>query len=553
MRISAATGLAIALLGGIATAHASNCPGNPGALGTSRVLKIDPREYPRIGTVQYQETLPLNDKEVVLTFDDGPLPPYTNRVLETLAHECVKANYFIVGRMARGYPELLRRIAAEGHVIGTHSENHPLAFEKMPLRAVQQEIDQGFASATAALGGQGTVAPFFRIPGLLRADTVEGYLRSRSMVTWSADIVADDWKHITASEVVSRSLARLDARGKGILLLHDIQPATALALPHLLRELKRRGYKIVQVVPESAEAMVAHSAPRPRQAAPAAMAAAAPDVTPPQINPQANPQAKPQPRETSSWPTPYPAHSPARATAAATATATATAPTAPAHAEPPVQTPKVTVTVTRTVSPAPALPVVKPNEAALGAIVSELTGAQVRATQGPLDPSALPAGRAMPVPIIEAARLAPGRAPASASPAAAALARPLTPSFKPSHSAALPAKVPELPAETKITAPSPPPGPAPAQQAQPVPAQPSTAQGAQAQDSQAQDVPAAAPQAQDTPASGEAPDAAPLASEPPAAPPERQVDTWSNRASLAPPPRHGAWPVTAYSIGPRPR
>ena len=177
MRLSSAIAFSFALLGGVATAQAQGCPGNPGALGTSRVLHIDPREYPRIGTVQYQDTLPLNDKEVVLTFDDGPLPPYTNRVLEALAHECVKANYFIVGRMARGYPDLLRRIHAEGHVIGTHSENHPLAFEKMPLRAVQAEIDQGFASTTAALGSQGTVAPFFRIPGLLRADTVEQYLR----------------------------------------------------------------------------------------------------------------------------------------------------------------------------------------------------------------------------------------------------------------------------------------------------------------------------------------------------------------------------------------
>jgi peptidoglycan-N-acetylglucosamine deacetylase len=112
----------------------------------SRRAGHQPREYPLIGTVQYQETLPLNDKEVVLTFDDGPMPPYTNRVLEALAAECVQANYFIVGRMARGYPDLLRRIHAEGHVIGTHSENHPLAFEEMQIGAVQAEIDQGFAS-----------------------------------------------------------------------------------------------------------------------------------------------------------------------------------------------------------------------------------------------------------------------------------------------------------------------------------------------------------------------------------------------------------------------
>ena len=100
--------LIVLMLGAMAAAkaRAADCPGNPNALGTSRVMTIDPREFPRIGTVQYTHSLPLEDKEVVLTFDDGPLPPYTNRVLDVLAEHCVKANYFLVGRMARGYPDL---------------------------------------------------------------------------------------------------------------------------------------------------------------------------------------------------------------------------------------------------------------------------------------------------------------------------------------------------------------------------------------------------------------------------------------------------------------
>ena len=121
-------------------------PGNPNALGTSRVMTIDPREFPRVGTVQYSRSLPLEDKEVVLTFDDGPMPPYTNRVLDVLAEHCVKANYFLVGRMARGYPDLVRRILAEGHTIGTHSENHLLGFDRAPLDIVKNEIEQGIAS-----------------------------------------------------------------------------------------------------------------------------------------------------------------------------------------------------------------------------------------------------------------------------------------------------------------------------------------------------------------------------------------------------------------------
>jgi peptidoglycan/xylan/chitin deacetylase (PgdA/CDA1 family) len=230
-------------------ARAEDCPGNPGALGTSRVLTIDPAEFPRIGTVQYSKSLPLQDKEVVLTFDDGPMPPYTNRVLEVLAEHCVRANYFIIGRMARGYPDLMRQIRASGHVIGTHSQNHPLAFERMPVNAIQGEVEQGIASVQTALNDRNGVAPFFRIPGLLRAPHVENYLQSRGLVAWSADVVGDDWKHIPASEVVRRSIARLEEKGKGILLLHDIQPATALALPELLRQLKAHGYKIVVVEP----------------------------------------------------------------------------------------------------------------------------------------------------------------------------------------------------------------------------------------------------------------------------------------------------------------
>jgi peptidoglycan/xylan/chitin deacetylase (PgdA/CDA1 family) len=237
---------------GAAHARAADCPGNPNALGTSRVLTIDPQDYPRIGTIQYQRSLPLQDHEVVLTFDDGPLPPYTNRVLDVLAEHCVKATYFIIGRMARGYPDLLKKIRDAGHTIGNHSQNHVLGFDRMPGNLVQGEIEQGFASIAAALGERRPPSPFFRIPGLLRANEVEAYLQSRKLMTWSADIVADDWKHIPAAEVVRRTISRLEEKGKGILLLHDIQPATALGISELLRELKARGYRVVHVVPRGA-------------------------------------------------------------------------------------------------------------------------------------------------------------------------------------------------------------------------------------------------------------------------------------------------------------
>jgi peptidoglycan/xylan/chitin deacetylase (PgdA/CDA1 family) len=280
-------GLIVLMLVALATAkaRAADCPGNPNALGTSRVMTIDPRDFPRIGMVQYTRSLPLEDKEVVLTFDDGPLPPYTNRVLDVLAEHCVKANYFLVGRMARGYPDLARRILAQGHTVGTHSENHLLGFDHAPLDTVKNEIEQGIVSVTSVVGKNSAATSFFRIPGFLRRHEVETYLQSRHMTTWSADLVADDWRHISASEVVRRSIARLDEKGKGILLLHDIQPATALALPELLRELKSKGYRVVHVVPGKGEMSVpvaAKPASMPAEAAPvdvAAISVAAPAPT----------------------------------------------------------------------------------------------------------------------------------------------------------------------------------------------------------------------------------------------------------------------------------
>jgi peptidoglycan/xylan/chitin deacetylase (PgdA/CDA1 family) len=249
LRRTIASVLLLPFLLGLGWAQAAECPGHPGALGVSRTIVLNPAEHPKLGTLQYDESLPLNDHEVVLTFDDGPLPPYTSRVLDTLAAECVKATFFLVGRMALGYPQVVRREYNEGHTIGGHSQNHPFTFAKMPVDDAAKEIEDGFDSLRTVLGDPKAVAPFFRIPGLLRQDSVEQYLAQHGYATWSLDFLADDWTHISAKEIARRALQRIEARGRGILLLHDIQPATALALPTILAELKARGYKIVHVVP----------------------------------------------------------------------------------------------------------------------------------------------------------------------------------------------------------------------------------------------------------------------------------------------------------------
>jgi peptidoglycan/xylan/chitin deacetylase (PgdA/CDA1 family) len=228
-----------------------SCPGHPGAIGTSRTIIVNPATLPQIGTMQYASSLPLNDHEVVLTFDDGPVLPYTARILDILAANCVKATYFLVGRQAIAYPRLVRRIYNEGHSIGTHSQDHPLGFNRMSEPAILHQVDDGIASVEAAVGDPRAVAPFFRVPGLRRSKEVDHLLASQSLAVWSADEVADDWHHgITPHQIVRLAMKRIEAKGhRGVLLLHDIHPATAEALPLLLAELKAHGYHIVHAIP----------------------------------------------------------------------------------------------------------------------------------------------------------------------------------------------------------------------------------------------------------------------------------------------------------------
>src|ERR1700754_4443619 len=143
-----------------AQAKAADCPGNPDALGTSRTLVVDPTEHPRIGTMQYPETLPLADHEVVLTFDDGPLTKHTKPILDMLDAQCIKATFFVVGQMANAYPNMLREVQAAGHTIGTHTFSHPLRMNRMTIDQNKAEIDGGIAAATTVLGDPSKGSPF---------------------------------------------------------------------------------------------------------------------------------------------------------------------------------------------------------------------------------------------------------------------------------------------------------------------------------------------------------------------------------------------------------
>jgi peptidoglycan/xylan/chitin deacetylase (PgdA/CDA1 family) len=199
----------------------------------------------------------------VLTFDDGPILPYSDQILDILASQCVKATYFLVGEMARAFPATVRRMYEEGHTIGTHSEDHPTRFGQLPVEKMRHEIDWGISDVSAALGDPKYLAPFFRIPGLARSDVVESELAARGLTVFSSDTDADDWYHrITGQQIIALAMRRLEARGKGILLLHDIHPATVAALPGLLKELKDKDFHIVQVVPAASYVIAMANKPK---------------------------------------------------------------------------------------------------------------------------------------------------------------------------------------------------------------------------------------------------------------------------------------------------
>jgi len=232
------------------TAVAAPCPGNPQALGTERVLTVDAASTPRVGRKQFPQTLPLADKELVLTFDDGPWPTTTPRVLDALKAECVHVTFFLLGRNVAAHPALVRRELAEGHSLGHHSYSHPL-LDRMPLAKAKAEIRRGIESDELAVYGRASsvpTTPFFRFPGFESSPALLDYLQERGIVVFGADVWASDWNPMAPDTEMALILKRIDKIRRGIVLLHDTKAETARMLPAFLRALKQRGYRIVQVV-----------------------------------------------------------------------------------------------------------------------------------------------------------------------------------------------------------------------------------------------------------------------------------------------------------------
>lgn len=191
--------------------------------------------------------LGLRNKEVILTFDDGPKSSTTRRVLSALSAECTKATFFVVGQMARSNPGMLQQIARAGHTIAQHTQGHR-NLTRMSVAQAENEINRGIASVNLALGGRRSASTrLFRYPYLARSSRLDAMLKRKGLLPVSAGIFSHDWKGGSGAAMVERVMSQLNRKGRGVILLHDIQNKTASALPTLLRRLKQGGYRVVHL------------------------------------------------------------------------------------------------------------------------------------------------------------------------------------------------------------------------------------------------------------------------------------------------------------------
>jgi peptidoglycan/xylan/chitin deacetylase (PgdA/CDA1 family) len=220
---------------------------NPDALGVSRVMAVGTQGGGAVGRKSYPQTLALADREVVLTFDDGPWPGTTRQVLDALAAECTQATFFLVGQRVRENPAIARQVRDAGHTIAHHSMTHPNLSHLSQAKA-EDNIARGMLALEEALGAD-AAAPFFRFPGFADTPPLVEWLGAQNIGTFGTDIWASDWNPMSPDAQFRLILSRLERRGRGILLFHDTKKQTAAMLPRFLRELKARGYRIVALVP----------------------------------------------------------------------------------------------------------------------------------------------------------------------------------------------------------------------------------------------------------------------------------------------------------------
>jgi peptidoglycan/xylan/chitin deacetylase (PgdA/CDA1 family) len=232
---------------------------NPNALGVARVVEIDTTGGPGFGFEHFKSHDFLREGEVVLTFDDGPWPKNTPAVLAALAAHCTKAIFFPIGLHATYEPGILKQVAAAGHAVGSHTWCHQDLSKTKGRCQIngktetveydpKDEIEKGLSAVRWAVGAP--TAPYFRFPALRQPQELIDYLGKRNIAIFSADMDSFDFKMRKPEQVRQSVMAKLKKHGKGIVLMHDFQHATAEAAMDLLNDLKAGGYKVVFMKPK---------------------------------------------------------------------------------------------------------------------------------------------------------------------------------------------------------------------------------------------------------------------------------------------------------------
>jgi peptidoglycan/xylan/chitin deacetylase (PgdA/CDA1 family) len=224
---------------------------NPNAMGVARVIEIDTTGGPGFGFQHFKSYDFLNDHEVVLTFDDGPWLGHTPAVLKALADQCVQATFFSIGKHATYYPEILKRVVAAGHTVGSHTWSHAdlqATVKNEGLEAAKEQFEKG-ASAVRMTAGV-PIAPFFRFPDLRHPPEMLTYLGERNVASFSTDVDSWDFKIKKPDELTKSLMGKVRKAGKGIILMHDFQKSTSIALPQILEQLRQEGFKVVHIVPK---------------------------------------------------------------------------------------------------------------------------------------------------------------------------------------------------------------------------------------------------------------------------------------------------------------
>lgn len=207
-----------------------------------RTIELEPGQNVGGSAAGYAE-LDLREREVVLTFDDGPNPETTPRILDMLRQACVPATFFVLGEHAEDHPSLVRRELADGHAVGGHTHTHT-DLADASFNDATRDITTGFLPVAAA-GGQSSL---FRFPRLSDTPQLLNWLREHGMAVVSADIDPRDWEGDAPAVTLARLKKQLREKGRGIIILHDDQPTTVQLLPDLLAFLRSEGYSVVRLV-----------------------------------------------------------------------------------------------------------------------------------------------------------------------------------------------------------------------------------------------------------------------------------------------------------------